>query len=312
MVCVLAGISTMAPLPRNLALGDASTRVKMRVGANFFELLYEESMHHDYFFGSFDNPIELLDAELRVMCCSLDTEVRLTFDRNGTVALNDPHIYEKDSSCVWDIISSPPSESSDNQNQASLLSPMKGADEKLYGYGAINITESTLMTIRSVGGIGQRTFGGYEAICGIIEYKTTSARRDPHEIAVPRDVMEAWSQKQIKAILENPLTDEERVSAMRSMGSLDLDIRPIFFVKTSSGGLTLPMLIQELKERRLLIALGNIYGVVKEEKADLEIYTELPRVQNEFRLTADDIEFDELTLLSLCSISRRRDDDRKW
>jgi hypothetical protein len=87
------------------------------------------------------------------------------------------------------------------------------------------------------------------------------------------------------------LTVPEREIAWEHLGQLVDDIRPIFFVRTSAGGLSLDDLIDKLKKEG-----GAIFPVRASRRPTGSFHPQLPTFGPELRVTIDEIKFDEFAI----------------
>ena len=268
----------------------ASTRIKIDVNEEFVLSLAESSR----LFGAEDSlPLrEQLITILKPLVCALDVTVFFSFMGEDRFALNNPLIYEKGLNAVCKMVERGVP-LSDNQKQ--MLCEMRGGENEFYGFCGVSIEFSTSL-VKSVGGLGnQERYGRIEPIVGIAEYDVTSANREPNRLSAPEKVINEWVKEQFTRLKKLPLGDWERERASYNLGSFSKDIRPIFFVRTSIGGLDLDGLISKLKERRLaIVPTDKRMGRTKIGNSQ-HYYPSLPTVANS-PMRMEEIDFHEFAI----------------
>jgi hypothetical protein len=278
--------------PDEIASADASTRVKIRVSYEFLWSLAEMDRR---IAGTRAEeallPEQEIISNIRELVCALDVGVQLSFLDKDPINLNDPLIYQKDLDVVWNFIGG--DDSTLGENQKKMLFPLGIAPDQLYGYCGLNISQAGGATWKSVGGLVTRArFGRIEPIVGIAEYKVTAANREPGALAAPKDMIDIWVKEQIARVLREPLHEDQREQAAVHLGEMTADIRPIFFVSTSKGGLNLDEFITTLQKCKEAIFPVNRY----ESLGLYDFYYSLPRIGGEFGLQKSDIEFAEFAV----------------
>jgi hypothetical protein len=172
--------------------------------------------------------------------------VRVRFHIDGqSIELNDPLIYQKDLDTVWGLVWS--EDDPADPRQKDMLCPLGFGPDQYYGYCGLNLGNHYEAALKSVGGVVTRErHNPSDPIVGIAEYAVSAASRRPSRLAVPDHVMQSWVEEQTKRVLGGKLTDEQREAAAANLGKLVNDIRPIFYVRTSEGGINLDDLISTI------------------------------------------------------------------
>jgi hypothetical protein len=282
-------------VPEGIAMSDASTRIKVRVDESFlYSLAYTERHLSEEFVSRKMATLEtFISFRLMQLLLPLDVCVHGQFFGKPSVPLNDPLFYEKDREIVFAKLCElmPKREEDDDsfsEHQGLMFMPMhEGHDGEIYGYGALNIS-GFIGAIKAVGGLVHEIPEHYDRdpILGVLEYDVTAATRTPDKLAVPAEILKLWIQDQIELVLTLGLTDQERYEAVKSLAYWKSDIRPLFFVETSDGGLDRQQFMEKLSEVGHVVFPAERYMHRGREIADLS----LPRIGEVF-LKTDDIDF---------------------
>jgi Histidine kinase-, DNA gyrase B-, and HSP90-like ATPase len=251
-------------MPEEIVNGDASTRIKMRVANEFLHKLGQHLVDEEIEHGELNNGAEAelnlirnrVTAALRLLVCALDVPVYFRFLDREPVRINDPLIYERDVDTIWSaVLGAVPIddlaivERPENQ-QKDLLTLMGGDEEEFYGVCGVNVGIYPNLLVQSVGGIGtMRYYGEAQPIAGIAEYNVTAANRSPDKLAAPKHVIDQWAKAQMKQITTMPLLSRQREMAIKNLGKLVDDIRPIFGVTTNLGFLDLDSMVAAFEKR---------------------------------------------------------------
>ena len=114
---------------------------------------------------------------------------------------------------------------------------------KCYGLAAIDtmgLLGGTFLSGKAVGGLVNPHSRYGDSFVGIIEHIPATARRDPGEIAAPKETFEEWALEQIRLLKSEPLGFQESMTASYSICELGFDPTEILqgFVWSSSHEIT--------------------------------------------------------------------------
>jgi hypothetical protein len=283
---------------------DASTRVSVRVDESF---LWELSDFDSRAAGPTVAPMTLLEkgiaSKLVELVLPLDVTVSFSFLENDTISLNEPLLYEKDRDTVWSTLESASSSGISRDwlfsspRQKELLIRM-GNDDQVFGYCGLNILGASGSVLKSVGGLGQRDDVRSDPIWGVAEYSPAAANRSAGKLAAPQQILRKWVDEQIDLIKHTALNESEVQNAIRSLGSLDCDVRPIVRVLTTEGPLTLDKFVEVLCRRK-----AAIFPIGEYESGGItHVHSTLPMLEGTsssyLHLRPEDIKFDKFVVYS--------------
>jgi hypothetical protein len=283
--------------PDEIVGADVNTRIKMLVSKEFlFSLAKVDNWREN------EDVAELLSAKLvsklRRLVLPLDVCVSLSAFGGKVVSLNNPLFYRSERAVIFSTVIEVIRQEHDwhhvSPSQEELLVPLHSAeDDEFFGYCGLNISGSLYGPLKSIGGLVDEPAMSRDPIWGVVECDVTSANRQPDKLLAPKHVILDWARKQIDLILKLNLSNSERENAATFLGTIVNDIRQIFFVITSEGGMTLQKLIERIDAKGSVVFPCSSYAHSEMEG----IYSSRPRIGQE-SMRLEDIAFERFTVWS--------------